>query len=87
MGVALARAGHPDGRRRPGPLVELPEIDARGDSGTPFGPPEISEALPMETLAEGQTGRTIMRNVQTGRTDMRFLWDSRRARRLPARHA
>jgi uncharacterized protein len=60
-----------------GPLVELPEIDAgAGDSGTPFGPPEISEALPMETLARGQTGRTIVRNVQTGRTDMRFLWDS-----------
>jgi len=57
--------------------VELPEIDARaGDGGTPFGPPEISEALPMETLAEGQTGRTIVRNVQTGRTDMRYLWDS-----------
>jgi uncharacterized protein len=60
-----------------GPLVELPEIDAgAGDRGTPFGPPEISEALPMETLARGQTGRTIVRNVQTGRTDMRFLWDS-----------
>jgi len=61
----------------PGPLVELPEIDASaGDSGTPFGPPEISEALPIETLAKGQTGRTIVRNVQTGRTEMRFLWDS-----------
>ena len=61
----------------PGPLVELPEIDAgAGDRGTPFGPPEVSEALPMETLAEGQTGRTIVRNVQTGRTDMRYLWDS-----------
>ena len=61
----------------PGPLVELPEIDAgAGDSGPPFGPPEISAALPIETLAERPTGRTIMRNVQTGRTDMRFLWDS-----------
>jgi hypothetical protein len=61
----------------PGPLVELPEIDAgAGDRGTPFGPPEVSQALPMETLAEAQTGRTIVRNVQTGRTDMRYLWDS-----------
>jgi uncharacterized protein len=60
-----------------GSRIELPEIPAdAGDEAPEFGPPEISGSLPVETLAVGRTGRTVARSFDTGRTDMRFLWDS-----------
>jgi len=57
--------------------IELPEIPAgAGDEAVPFGPPEIAPALPVERLADGRTGRVIVRDLHEGRIDMRFLWDS-----------
>jgi uncharacterized protein len=60
-----------------GSRIELPTIDAGAGDGAPeFGPPQLSPPLPVEQLATGLTARTILRDVQTGRTDLRFLWDS-----------
>jgi uncharacterized protein len=60
-----------------GSRIELPEIPAdAADEAPEFGPPEIAGALPVETMAVGQTGRTVARSFDTGRTDLRFLWDS-----------
>jgi hypothetical protein len=36
----------------------------------------LAEPLAVEWLAEGETARRIVRDVQTGRTDLHFLWDS-----------
>jgi uncharacterized protein len=60
-----------------GSRIELPTIAAgAGDEAPEFGPPQLSPPLPVEQLASGLTARNILRDVQTGRTDLRFLWDS-----------
>ena len=60
-----------------GSRIDLPEIPAdAGDHAPEFGPPEVTESLPVETLATGSTGRTVTRSFDTGRSEMRFLWDS-----------
>jgi hypothetical protein len=57
--------------------LELPEIPASaGDEAPPFAEPEMAAPLPVEAIAQGVTARTIVRDVQTGRSDLRFLWDS-----------
>ena len=60
-----------------GSRIDLPVIEPSiGDGAPPFGPPVLADPLPVEWLAEGETARRIVRDVQTGRTDMHFLWDS-----------
>jgi uncharacterized protein len=60
-----------------GSRIELPVIPAgAGDDAPPFEPPVLAEPLPIERLAAGETARRIVRDVQTGRTDLHFLWDS-----------
>jgi putative CocE/NonD family hydrolase len=57
--------------------LELPELPATaGDDGPPFGGPEMAAPLAVERLADGVTARTIVRDVQAGRSELRFLWDS-----------
>jgi putative CocE/NonD family hydrolase len=57
--------------------LELPQIPASaGDEAPPFLEPETSAPLPVEAIAQGVTARTIVRDVQTGRSDLRYLWDS-----------
>jgi putative CocE/NonD family hydrolase len=60
-----------------GSRIDLPLIDPEMDDATaPFGPPVLAEPLAVERLSEGETARRIVRDVQTGRTDLHFLWDS-----------
>jgi putative CocE/NonD family hydrolase len=60
-----------------GSRIELPVIaPGAGDRAERFGPPELAPPLPVEQLAAGRTARTIVRDIQTGRTDLRYLWDS-----------
>jgi putative CocE/NonD family hydrolase len=61
----------------PGSRIELPAIDPdMGDGAPPFGPVVRAEPLPVERIADGETSRRIVRDAETGRTDLHFLWDS-----------
>jgi len=48
-----------------------------------FGEPEESARLPVESLASGPAGRTLTRDIATGRVDLTFDWDVGGRVRLP----
>ena len=48
-----------------------------------FGEPEESARLPVETLATGPAGRTLSRDLSTGRVDLSFDWNVGGRARLP----
>jgi putative CocE/NonD family hydrolase len=48
-----------------------------------FAEPEESARLPVESLASGPAGRTVTRDIATGRVDLTFDWDVGGRVRLP----
>jgi hypothetical protein len=55
-----------------------------GDAELPeFGEPEESAPLPVETLYGGPAGRTLSRDLATGRVDLAYDWDVGGRTRLP----
>ncbi len=61
----------------PGSRLELPVIplDAPTDD-EPFGSPQSAAPLELVELATQRTSRVLTRDVQTGRSDLTYLWNS-----------
>ena len=74
-GLAVAGGGH--ARRRPRrSSIELPLHDASAAPAAPeLCPPEEPPEYPMTEVAPGHGARTIMRELGSGRTELRFDWD------------
>ena len=56
--------------------LELPELPASWPPPPGFAEPETSPPLEYERSRSGITSRVVMRDVQTGHAELRFLWDS-----------
>jgi uncharacterized protein len=69
----------------PDSALVLPVRPPRADDAElpAFGEPEESARLPTESLAGGPAGRTLTRDVATGRVDLTFDWDVGGRWRLP----
>jgi hypothetical protein len=68
-----------------GSALRLPVRPPRGEDAAlaPFGAPEESAPMPTETIHGGPAGRTVHRDLATGRVDLVYDWDVGGRVRLP----